>query len=93
MQSKFSFVTHLAFLAFLHKFDMEGLKKFQEEIKLPPVGIELTTLTISLVQKSNAYPVLSVCHTFKVSDCQTPVKSWFIEFRNDPSAKSETKFS
>ena len=30
-------------LTFLYKIDMEGFKKFQQNIKLPPVEIELIT--------------------------------------------------
>ena len=46
MQSRF-FITYLVFLAFLHKIDDEGLKKFRQEIELFPVGIELTTLPVT----------------------------------------------
>ena len=38
--------TILAFLTFLYKIDIEGFKKFQQKIKLPPMGIELTTSTV-----------------------------------------------
>ena len=43
----FVFNTNLAFLTFLHKIDNKGFKKFLQKIKLPPVGIELTTPTIN----------------------------------------------
>ena len=38
--------TNLTFLVFLYKIDNRVLK-FQQKIKLPPVGIELTTPTIT----------------------------------------------
>ena len=33
-------------LAFLYKIDIEGFKNVSAKLKLPPVGIELTTPTI-----------------------------------------------
>ena len=37
--------TNLTFLAFLYKIDIKGVQN-QQKIKLPPLGIELTTPTI-----------------------------------------------
>ena len=74
--------TNLTFLAFLCK--EEGFYKVST--KLPPVGIELTTLTITGL-KSDAYPTLLICHALPVPDCQTLTKSCSIESRNDPSPK------
>ena len=37
---------NLAFLTFLYKIGIKGFKKFQQKIKLSPVGIELKTPTI-----------------------------------------------
>ena len=54
-----------------------------KKLKLPPVGLELTTLTPSLVYKSDVYPTVLSMHVLTVS--------------NDPSPKCEgvheTKFS
>ena len=37
-------------LTFLYKIDILGFKKFQQKIKLPPVGFELTTATITRLE-------------------------------------------
>ena len=34
-------------LTFLYNIDIEGFKKFQQKLNLPPVGFELTTATIT----------------------------------------------
>ena len=41
----FVFNTNLICLTFMYKIDIEGFKKFQQIIKLLPVGFEFTTLT------------------------------------------------
>ena len=34
-------------LTFVYKIDIEGFKNFQQKIKLPPMGFELTTEAIT----------------------------------------------
>ena len=34
-------------LTFLYKIDIEGFEKFQQKIKLPKMGFELTTVAIT----------------------------------------------
>ena len=50
----FVFITNLTFL---YKIDIEGFKKFQQKIKLPPVGFELTTAAITGLEFQLSYPL------------------------------------
>ena len=96
--SRFSFSTQI--WHFCTILTSRGFEKFQQKIKLPSVGIELTTPTITGLEfyaYSNALPTQPICHSLPVSDFQTFIKSCSIESRNDPSPKSEveheTKFT
>ena len=55
---------------------------------MSPVGIEHTTPTITGF-KFNANPALPVCHSLLVSDCQTLIKSYSIESRNNQRSEME----
>ena len=43
-------------LTFVYKINIEGFKKFQQKIKLPPVGFELTTAAIRILSALPTQP-------------------------------------
>ena len=57
------------------------------KIKLPPGGLELTTLTITDLQVWCRHPNVLSRHVLTISDFQILMKSCSIESRNDPSPK------
>ena len=44
-------------LTFLYNIDIQGFKKFQQKIKLPRVGFELTTAAITGLEFQLPYPL------------------------------------
>ena len=69
-------------LTFLYKIDIEGSKKFQQKIKLPSVGFELTTATINGLEFQLPYPLSHqvICWT---EDAYTEVGSFLESIEHD----------